>query len=87
MSQKIDGQGDIVNQLPKKMYLTTHRKARKHLTRLINEFNQDPGADVTRYRCITFMFKTLLDYFQFGKNLEVEERIEKIEERLEELGR
>jgi hypothetical protein len=76
------------NPSPKKMmYLTSHRKARKHLARLINEFNQDPKADVTRYRCITFMFKALLDYFQFDKSIEIEDRILEIEKKLDSMGK
>ena len=87
MAQQIDRQEVMDKKLQKKMYLTSHRKAKKHLARLINEFNQDPKADVTRYRCLTFMFKALLDYFQFDKSVEIEQRLEEIEQKIEKLGK
>ena len=67
----------------KKMYLTSHLKARKHLTHLINEFNQAETPDVQRYRCLTFMFNSLLSYFQLESNLEIEKRLDEIERKLE----
>ena len=69
--------------LVKKMYLTSHKKARKHLARLINEFNRNENANIPRYRTITFMFKALLEYFRFEKDLQIEQRLEALEKRMD----
>ena len=69
------------------MYLTSHKKARKHLAKFINEFNQAEDPDIPRYRCLTFMFNALLQYFQLESNLAIEERLEAIERKLEGIGK
>lgn len=66
----------------KKKYLNSHKKARKYLNQVINEFRMEDKPDVSKYRALTYMLKTLLSYFEFGKELEIEKRVESIERRL-----
>jgi len=70
------------------MSLNTHDKARKALARLIREFRraEKNERDVAGFRALVYAFSTLLQFFSFEKNLEVEQRLEKIEQKLEEIG-
>ena len=70
----------------RKKYLTTHIKARKYLNQLLNNFRAEPDPDVQRYRAETYMLRTLLEFFEFEKQIEIEEHILEIKELLEQCG-
>ena len=61
--------------------LNTHENARKSLARLLREFHKKPG-DVTEFRAKVHAFSVLLQYFTFEKDLQIEQRLEQIEEQL-----
>ena len=73
--------------MQKKLWLNSHENARRCLARFIREFHQEENPDTPRYRCLTYMLKTLLDFFQFEKSIELESRIDRIEDYIEELKR
>ena len=83
---------DTKNPVPCKrirMCLNTHERARKALARLIREFRQDEieNRDVAGFRALVYSFSTLLQFFSFQKNIEIEERIQALEKKLEDLGK
>ncbi len=67
--------------------LHDHMSARRALSRLLREFKaaKTEDRDVPGFRALVHAFQVLLQYFSFAKDLEVESRIEKIEQRLDEL--
>ena len=67
--------------------LTTHDAARRQLAKLIRDFKRQEGTDrdIGGFRALIYAFQVLLHFFAFEKDLEVEARIESIENRLDEL--
>ncbi|KPJ86035.1 MAG: hypothetical protein AMS17_13695 [Spirochaetes bacterium DG_61] len=77
----------MVKHTTRGMSLNTHTNARKSLAKEIRDFKRQPKErrDVAGFRALVYAFSTLLHFFSFEKNIEVEERIEKIEDRLKEM--
>lgn len=69
----------------RKKYLTTHAKGRKYLNQVINEFRADPKPDVSKYRALAYLLKVMLDYFSFERDILIEERLESLESKLNEI--
>ena len=68
---------------PRKKYLTTHKKGRKYLNALINDFNAEVDPDLQRYRTLTYILRTMLEYFKLEADLQIEQHIRDVEKRLE----
>ncbi len=72
----------------RKKYLKSHKQGRKLLNVMINEAREAKSkgetVDISYYRMMGFLIRVCLDYFEFGKNLEIMERIVEIERKLEE---
>lgn len=66
--------------------LKTHDAARRQLSALIRDFKRQEGQerDIGGFRALVFAFGTLLQYFKHEADLEIEQRIEAIEQRLDE---
>lgn len=62
-----------------KVYPSTLPKTRKALTRLLNEFLQDPQADTARFRATIYALKTVLEAHRAEKDAELEARIVALE--------
>jgi hypothetical protein len=71
---------DTENGRPKKFYLTSLPKTRKALNKLINEFNQDAGADVQRFRALVSAFRVMVDAHRIEKEWDIELRLRALEE-------
>lgn len=67
------------------MRLSTHDNARRALASLINKRRRGE-LDTTEFRDLTYGFGKLLEYFKFAADLRIEERLDAIEERLEQGG-
>lgn len=67
----------------RKKYLTSAQKARKYLNELLNKLRAEKDPDIPRFRAEAYILRTMLDYFRFDKELELEKRIEAIERKLE----
>ena len=65
--------------------LNNAANTRKSMARLLREFHENPG-DVAVFRAEIYAFATLLQYFGFEREGEVENRLIKIEEQIKELG-
>ena len=86
----IDNEEDkTMKRTPRGMSLNTHTNARKALAKEIRDFKRQPKEqrDIPGFRSLVYAFSTLLHFFNFEKNLEIEEQIEKIEDRLKEMER
>jgi hypothetical protein len=64
--------------------LKSYSDARKQLARLIKSFHQRE-IDQADFRALVYGFSALLQYFKHEKDIELEQRIEKIEDALEAL--
>lgn len=62
--------------------LNTHQNARKSMARLIRLYDKDEISD-TKFRNLCYALSRLLEYFRFEKDLEVEERLDKLEQYVE----
>ena len=58
-----------------------HDAARRTLARLIRAFHQDE-LDEKKFRALVYGFGTLLSYFKHSADLEIESRLEALEEQL-----
>ncbi len=64
--------------------LKSYSEARNQLARLIKSFHQGE-IEQGDFRALVYGFSALLQYFKYEKDIELEERIEKIEKALEAL--
>ncbi len=62
--------------------LRTHSEARRQLSRLIRSFHQGE-VEQGDFRALVYGLSALLQYFKHEKELELEERIEKLEQAIE----
>ena len=70
----------------KKLWLNSHVNARRTLSRLIKDFHASE-ENVQEFRAKVYAIKTLLDFFEFEKNIELENRLEELESKIIELSR
>lgn len=70
----------------KKLWLSNLRNTRRSLARLIKEYHENKRADTTRFRALIYAVKALFDAFKTEREFEIEERIEAIEQKLDERG-
>lgn len=82
MEQDFAAQTDIRFQAQKKVYAGSLERTRKAMNRLLNEFLQDPEADVQRYRATIYTLKSIGELHRIEKELDVERRLEELEEKL-----
>jgi hypothetical protein len=66
------------------LILTTHEKARKALVKLLKEYSEETEADHTKFKAMVNCFSILLAYFKFEKDIDIEKRIEALENHLSE---
>ena len=66
----------------KKKYITDPMKARKYLNVILNEINSETEPNIPNYRTKIYLLKTMLDFFEFEKNLQIEERLDSIEQKI-----
>ena len=64
-----------------RMPLRNHDEARRALSRKIRAFDDDT-LDEKKFRAECYGLKGLLEYFKFGADLKIEERIAAIEKEL-----
>ena len=64
--------------------LSSLSNARKSFTRVVRMFNNGE-IDEAKARAFGYLFSTLLSYFKAESDLAIEERLEAIEQRLDEL--
>jgi len=62
--------------------LRTYSEAKRQLARLIRSFHQG-DMDQADFRALVYGLSTLLQYFKYEKDVELEERIEKLEQAIE----
>lgn len=62
--------------------LRTYSEARKQLTRLIRSFHKGE-IEQGDFRALVYAFSALLHYFKFEKDIELEQRIERLEQALD----
>lgn len=65
--------------------LKTHGDARRTLARLLREYDRDE-IEAIKFRNLIYALSKLLEFFKHAQNVEVEQRIERIEQMLEELN-
>ena len=63
------------------MPMTTHEAARRTLSTLIRAFHRDE-IEEGKFRALVYSFNCLLAYFKFSADIEIEERLDRIEEAL-----
>ena len=70
-----------------RLWLNTPKNARHSLARLIRDFQANEGKDrdTTGFKAIVHAMNVLLSFFQFERDLKVEEAIERFESELEAL--
>ena len=68
--------------------MRNHEEARRVLVRLIREYKTTPDEerDHTTFRNLVYAFTTVLAFFKFQEDLNIEAEIETIKKRLEEKG-
>ena len=71
----------------RQLRLNTRQNARRSLCRLIREFDADPDANVSRFIAKTRAIRQLLDWDRFDVEVEWQERVARVEERLEAIER
>lgn len=62
----------------------THEKARLSLGRFIREYSKGDEIESQTFRDIVYAMNTLLAYFKHASDLEIERRLEVIEDQLEQ---
>ena len=67
----------------KKLHLHNHQAARRTLARLLRVFHSNPRANIPRFRAEVYGLNCLLSYFQLEADLEIEKRLEDLEELLQ----
>jgi len=68
----------------KKLWLNSLENTRRTLARLIRTFHSAGEVDIQRFRTEIYALRSLIDCFKLEKEWEVVERLDAIEERLEE---
>ena len=68
-----------------RLWLNTPKNARHSLARLIRDFQANEGKDrdTTGFKAIVHAMNVLLSYFQFERDMKIEESIENLETELE----
>lgn len=67
----------------RKNYLSTPVKARKYLNKVLHELEAcDPAASMSWYRARTYVVRQILEALQLEKAVEIEVRLERIEQLL-----
>ena len=67
----------------KRLPLNNHKNARQTLARLIREYYHDEVPE-EKMRAITYALNCLLGYFKLEADLRIEERLDAIEEQLQQ---
>ena len=71
--------------MARQLRINTRQNARKSLTRIIREFDADPEANHVRFKAMLHGFNTLLAYDKVAEETELLERIEALEQRVQEM--
>ena len=67
-----------------KLWLNSAENVRRSIARVVRKFNADPNADVARFRALVYGIKGVIEALRFEKELELEQRIEALEELIAE---
>jgi len=66
------------------MIATTLEKTRKSFTKMMREYEaQIEEPDHTKFRNMVYAYSTLLNFWKLEKDIELEKRLDEIEERLD----
>ena len=65
----------------RRLRLNTVENARKILARLIRDYDQD-GIEPQKFRNLVFGFATFLSFFKHETEIQIEERLKALEERV-----
>jgi hypothetical protein len=63
--------------------LTTAEKARKRLIKIIHEYHRGDLKDSTKFRALVYAFSTLLQFYSFERDGDIEKRLVALEKRLD----
>ena len=68
----------------KRFWTRTHGQTRNSLARLLRDFHKTPEFEVSRFRAMVSAFNTLLGYYNIELSTDLEKRIERLEELIEQ---